>query len=214
MTKKRPDPQARLEKAYRLKTPADNVAYYRKFAADYDSGFAAGLGYSYPASVAAIYQTNATEHDVPLADIGCGTGLVGAALRGLPVDGFDISPEMLERARARGCYRALYEVDLTAGVDGLPHDYGAVISAGTFTHGHLGPEDMIRLIPLGRPGALFVIGVNRDHYRERGFEPALARLEDEELIRSVTETEVPIYSKAGHDHSGDMALVLTWRLTG
>jgi SAM-dependent methyltransferase len=53
-----------------------------------------------------------TEHALDLA---CGTGRIGAWLRAQGVaviDGVDVTPAMLERARARGVYRALVEADL------------------------------------------------------------------------------------------------------
>lgn len=199
-----------LEGAYRLATPQDNQAYYREIARSYDRDFAEALGYSYPARVAAIYQQFAGQEDVPIADIGCGTGLVGAALGGV-VDGMDISPEMLAVAERRGVYRALYEVDLTGDLAALPGGYGAVVSAGTFTHGHLGPEVLAALLDLARPGALFVIGVNAAHYADWGFEAVLQRLAGSGQIRDVGSIEVPIYAKSGHEHAGDRALVLHWR---
>ena len=200
-----------LEGAYRLATPQDNLDYYRKFAARYDSDFADGLGYSFAATVAAIYRGLAGPEDTPVADIGCGTGLVGADLRGT-VDGMDLSPEMLDVARARGVYRALYRVDLTGDLAVLPDNYGAVVSAGTFTHGHLGPDVLTNLLKIARPGALFVIGVNATHFRALGFESELQRLRTAGRIGPVTASDVPIYAKAEHEHSGDRALVLTWRL--
>ncbi|MGB5559841.1 MAG: methyltransferase domain-containing protein [Paracoccaceae bacterium] len=206
------DGKTLLEGAYGLATPEDNLAYYRDFAARYDSDFVLGLGYSYPATVARIYGDLATPEDKPVADIGCGTGLVGAELGGVAVDGMDISPEMLEIARGRGAYRALYEVDLTGDLSALAANYGAVVSAGTFTHGHLGPEVLTALLGLARAGALFVIGVNAAHYRSQGFEAQLGRLQADARIGPVSAVEVPIYDKAGHDHAGDRALVLNWRV--
>jgi len=50
-------------------------------------------------------------------DLGCGTGRIGAwlAQRGVtPVDGVDLTPEMLDRARRRGVYRTLREEDVCA----------------------------------------------------------------------------------------------------
>lgn len=59
-------------------------------------------------------------------DLACGTGRVGTWLRhrghGGAIDGVDITPEMLERARRRNLYRALQIADVTA--TGLPaHSY-------------------------------------------------------------------------------------------
>src|ERR1700760_998605 len=51
------------------------------------------------------------------ADLGCGTGRTGAWLkaRGVgEIDGVDLSPGMLEAARARGVYRSLAEADIGA----------------------------------------------------------------------------------------------------
>jgi SAM-dependent methyltransferase len=50
------------------------------------------------------------------ADLGCGTGRTGAWLksRGVPeVDGVDLTPEMLERAKARGVYSHLSVADVS-----------------------------------------------------------------------------------------------------
>jgi SAM-dependent methyltransferase len=52
-----------------------------------------------------------------VADLGCGTGRTGAWLkaRGVgEIDGVDLSPRMLEAARARGVYRSLAEADIGA----------------------------------------------------------------------------------------------------
>lgn len=49
------------------------------------------------------------------ADLGCGTGRTGAwlAARGVgEIDGVDLSPRMLEAARARGVYRSLSEAEV------------------------------------------------------------------------------------------------------
>lgn len=199
-----------LEGAYGLMSSEDNRTYYRDFADRYDSDFAEELGYSLAATVAAICRDLSGPLDVPVADIGCGTGLVGAALGG-EVDGTDISPEMLAVARRRGVYRALYAVDLTGDLSALPRGYGAVVSAGTFTHGHLGPDVLTALPDLARAGALFVIAVNAAHYVALGFEAGLQALRDAGRIGSVAALDVPIYDKAGHEHAGDRALVLTWR---
>src|ERR1700722_7396317 len=49
-------------------------------------------------------------------DFGCGSGVLGIALRdaGLrqPLDGIDLSPVMLDLARATGCYRDLLRANL------------------------------------------------------------------------------------------------------
>ena len=127
------------------------------------------------------------------------------------IDGMDISPEMLTKARAKGLYRALIEVDLTGDISHLAVRYGAVLSAGAFTHGHLGPDALNNLLSIARAGGLFVLGVNSQHYIDTGFDAVLQPLLNDGVIRNLAVENVAIYDKPGHDHSGDTALVLTFR---
>jgi predicted TPR repeat methyltransferase len=205
--------QTLLEDAYKLSTPEDNVDYYDAFAATYDTDFADALGWHYPAAIAAAYRDAAGISDTPIADIGCGTGLVASALN-LPreqVDGIDISDEMLRVAEEKRLYRSLYKVDLTKALDEIANDYGAVLSAGTFTSGHLGPEPLESLLDIARASALFVIGVKKAYFEEAGFEPVLRKMEAGGLIKDLQVAEVQMYAKAGHDHSADTAFALIYR---
>ena len=202
-----------LENAYNLSTPEDNITYYRAFAASYDTDFAEGLGWHYPAAIAAAYRRLATDADVPIADIGCGTGLVASALGMAPqvIDGMDISPEMLELAAGRKLYRALHQADLTGSLAPFGGGYGAVLSAGTFTHGHLGPGPLRNLLGIARPGGLFVIGVNSVHFDNQRFAAVLQAMTAAGEIGEVETGVAPMYSKPGHAHSSDRALILQYR---
>ena len=63
---------------------------------------------------------------VNAADLGCGTGRTGAWLRerGIAsVDGVDLTPEMLDRARARQVYERLIEADVSStGLESAAYD--------------------------------------------------------------------------------------------
>ncbi len=205
--------QRLLENAYKLSTPDDHKTFYDEFASSYDADFASALGYRFPKAVAATYQALATDQDQPIADIGCGTGLVAEALGGavVDIDGIDISDAMLAASAAKGLYRATIKADLTGPLEALGSGYGAVISAGTFTSGHLGPTVLAPLLGIAKAGALFVIGVNKAHFLGAGFEPVMTDLADTGRIRSVEMAEIPIYDRAGHDHSADQAYVLSFR---
>ena len=70
-----------------------------------------------------------TELDVAgatVADLGCGSGRTGAWLAAhgaAAIDGADVTPEMLEMARARGVFRALVEADVAdTGLPGGSYD--------------------------------------------------------------------------------------------
>jgi SAM-dependent methyltransferase len=203
--------QSILENAYRLATPGDNAAYYDVFAPTYDTDFVAQMGYQYPKAIADAYRRAATANDTPIVDIGCGTGLVAAelALPDAAIDGMDISPEMLAVAGQKALYRSLGIVDLTGPL--APDTYGAVLSSGTFTHGHLGPQPLRGLLTIARPGALFIIGVNQHHFKAQNFAAVLDAMVAAGAITPVKLNTINIYSNPGHDHSNDRALIVKYR---
>lgn len=205
--------QSLLENAYKLSTPDDNADYYDAFASTYDTDFADALGWHYPAAIAAAYRDAASKTDTPIADIGCGTGLVASALNFPPeqIDGIDISADMLNISKEKNLYRSLYKVDLTKSLESIANDYGAILSAGTFTSGHLGPDPLESLLDVARNNALFVIGVKKAFFKEAGFETVLRDLDSRGLIKDLQVVEVPMYAKAGHDHSEDTAFALVYR---
>jgi predicted TPR repeat methyltransferase len=205
--------QEGLENSYKLSTPDDNIAYYRGFAPTYDTDFAEQMGWAYPKAIADAYHKVAAGTDIPIADIGCGTGFVAAELKLPPaaIDGMDISPEMLDLARGKGLYRSLFQVDLTGPLAMIANGYGAVLSAGTFTHGHLGPGPLRGLLGIARSGGLFIIGVNQVHFEKQQFADALDAMEKEKKIGPVKIDEVKMYSRAGHAHSDDRALILQYK---
>jgi predicted TPR repeat methyltransferase len=207
-----------LEGAYALKTPEDNRAYYQRFAANYDRDFAAGLGYIYPKAVADAFLDLTDLPNGPVCDIGCGTGLVARHLKAkrtdIVIDGVDISADMLAVAAEKSLYQDLYEVDLTGDITCLPTGYAAIISAGTFTHGHLGPEPLRHLIRHCQAGGVFCIGVNQQHYQTHDFALCLRTLVADNVITSPDILETAIYARKADKHSGDLALICQFRVVG
>ena len=213
-------PSINLEKAYALETPEDSRNLYRIWALTYDAEFAQENDYIYPQSIATIC-ASLVDASSPLAilDIGCGTGIVGTCLSELittsTIDGVDISPEMLHvastklRADTKPVYGQLFEADLTQPISFSNTQYDVAISAGTFTHGHLGPDALINVLSTLRPGGLMVVGINKEHFGAKGFEAALQKATDSKLISSPVFTEVQIYEE-GSPHYGDLALVTSF----
>jgi SAM-dependent methyltransferase len=100
------------------------------------------------------------------ADLGCGTGRTGAwlAAHGVgAIDGVDLTPEMLERARVRGVHRRLLEGDVAA--TGLAsRSYDLVVCSLVDEHlPTLGPL-YAEARRLARPGGAFVIVGFHPHF--------------------------------------------------
>ena len=130
--------------AYAIEDQDDAKAFYSLWADDYDDHMVEKLGYVSPSIVADLLFSHLDGDPGAVLDVGCGTGLTGQALaeRGAQtIDGIDLSAEMLEKAASRGIYRHLSQADLTRPLAIRDGCYNALVSSGTFTHGHVGPED-------------------------------------------------------------------------
>lgn len=206
-----------LDEAYAVQTPEDNRRLYAKWAATYESGFVDARKYRYPKAISELFDDVVPRNGVvTVADIGTGTGLVGlylTALRpSLVIDAFDISPEMLaeaakkQRAYGSPCYRARFERDLTQPVLDTNAPYDALISSGTFTHGHLGPEALRNLLPLVRTGGHFLIGANAEHFAAKGFEAFIRNLSAAGEISEPEFQKIHVY-EPGSPHYGDQSVV-------
>ncbi|QFT58069.1 biotin biosynthesis protein BioC [Sulfitobacter sp. THAF37] len=201
-----------LDKAYALQTPDDNRKLYADWAASYDSGFAADMDYQLPRLVALVL-AEIYQGAGPVLDLGAGTGLVAdhMLMRGtFDIDALDISPQMLETAAAKGHYRQTIAADLTKPLDIADATYDAVVSAGTFTHGHVGPDALDEVIRIARPGALFVLTINAEHFEARGFAAKFRALAP--MVAELEHREVNIYgSKAAAPHRDDRAQIAIFR---
>lgn len=167
-----------LQQAYAVETPEDSIKLYKRWADSYDEEFVAATGYVAFQRAAEIFLQHADRPAGPVLDVGCGTGVVGLALRdggANEVDGIDISQEMLDEAGGKqtssgdAVYGRLIQADLTRSIDIDDDTYAGIVSAGTFTHGHLGPESLDELWRIAMPGAVCSIGVNAGHFDSRGF---------------------------------------------
>jgi SAM-dependent methyltransferase len=196
-----------LAAAYGSAGPDANRALYARWAESYENGFIAESGYVYHEHVAGVFAAHGLERlgpDDVVVDVGCGTGLAGHALRRrgvTSIDGIDISPEMLRQAAAKrhggtAVYRRLIEADLTLPLDVATATYAAVVSVGTFTHGHVGPDALARMLPIVRPGGTAAIGINAAHFSAADFGTTLDRLVHDGRIAGLQLIDVPIYDDA------------------
>ena len=209
-----------LDEAYSVKTPEDNKRLYAKWAATYDSSFVDAKQYRYPKAISEVFDQVVNVSVLRVLDIGTGTGLTGMYLSRLrpevELDGMDISPEMLGQAKlktrndATPVYRKLYERDLTRDVANENAPYEALISSGTFTHGHLGPECLRNLLPLLANNGWLVVGVNNEHFEGKNFADELASLVEKGAITEPEILRIDVY-EPGSVHYGDQARVIVTR---
>ncbi|WP_431268756.1 class I SAM-dependent DNA methyltransferase [Dankookia sp. P2] len=102
------------------------------------------LDYRTPALLAALLARAglAPRRALRVLDLGCGTGLSGAALAGFArrLEGLDLSPRMLAEARKRGLYDALHEADLLDWLPGRPGGFELIAAADVLNYlGDLAP---------------------------------------------------------------------------
>ncbi|WP_136644812.1 class I SAM-dependent methyltransferase [Tabrizicola sp. YIM 78059] len=205
-----------LKGALTLTGPEACLAYYRDWAASYDAGFAADMQYLLPAHVAAAFAGTAAGR--PVLDVGAGTGLLAERLREMgftgEIDAVDFSAEMLARAAEKRLYSSLFRADITRPLT-LPRRYGGIVSSGTFTAGHVGPEAFPNLLDVALPAAQFALSINRRVWEAAGFDRALDGLAREGRIAGLQLIEVEIYGAAAAaldaEHAGDRALIALFR---
>ncbi|WP_377191657.1 class I SAM-dependent DNA methyltransferase [Ruegeria meonggei] len=210
MSQKTPD----LHSAYALDSPEDHKQLYAEWAGDYDDTFAAREDYQLHIQTARAFV--AAGGQGPVLDVGAGTGLCGAVLAGLgvgPIDATDISAEMLDQAMRKDIYRDAIVADLNQGIPVPQGSYSGIVSSGTFTHGHLGPEALSALLRVARPGAQFALSINAQHYEKLGFADALHKLAQGQ-IQNLTLSEVRIYGDlAAGPNRDDTALITMFERT-
>ena len=206
MADKKPD----LDAAYALKTPDDSKALYAQWALTYDATFAQAMDFVLPDHVARLFSERGGQG--PVLDVGAGTGLVGEKLNSqndLEIDALDISPEMLDMARSKNVYRSTVVADLTKPLSIPDSTYKAVVSSGTFTHGHVGPDALDELLRLAKSGALFVLSINAEHFESRGFARKFESFGNR--INGFSASTDPIYgASALASHKKDMAFMTSF----
>ena len=167
--------------AYSLKTPGDSKKLYKKWAETYDEDFALNSNYLSPKKISIFFNKHAKNTDTPILDVGAGTGLVGEFLYrtgNKKIIGIDISLEMLEQAKSKECYSSLMEADVTRKIPLKSNSIGAIVSAGTFTHGHVGADAFDELLRITKPGGLFVLSINAKVFVKGGFQEKFSRIKN------------------------------------
>lgn len=132
--------------------------------ADQFDAHMAHLGYCAPRILSEVVETVIPgRHGLRVLDLGCGTGQAGAAFRDRAqrLDGVDLSPAMIDKARARGVYDALEVGDLETTLAAPGDAYDLILAADVLVY--LGDLARIMTAVAQRltPGGVFCFTVER-----------------------------------------------------
>ncbi|BCK86730.1 lipopolysaccharide assembly protein B [Sideroxyarcus emersonii] len=136
---------------------------FDSYADSFDTHLQQALHYDAPGKLAQLISRHLPpEAKCDILDLGCGTGLVGAAFAPFArsLVGVDLSSRMLERARARDLYQRLVLSDLLPMMQAEPaSSFDVIATADVFIYlGKL--DDVIAEVKrLLRPGGLFAFSV-------------------------------------------------------
>jgi predicted TPR repeat methyltransferase len=188
-------PPAMVAAAEAIKTaPRSDPGYVRhlfdQFSADYDGRMIGQLGYAAPQillDLAAMVMPG--REKLAILDLGCGTGLAGAAFRPLAarLDGVDLSPAMIEKARARQISDNLIVADLETALSQPGLGYDLILAADTLVylgdlsssfeaaHARLHPDGFFLFTVEKAAGGGFELGPKRRWRHGEGYLRDLAR---------------------------------------
>jgi len=137
-----PGISAHIARAEAMRSQARSDAGYVRhlfdqFSADYDTRMRGQLRYQAPEilrDLAALVMPGG--QDLVALDLGCGTGLAAEAFAGLvsAIDGIDLSPGMIEKARARRLYRNLAVADIETVLSEGGADYDLILAADALVY--------------------------------------------------------------------------------
>ena len=154
---------------------------YDEWARTYDDDLTS-WSYQAPAVVA---ETVVTRHPAAgsALDVGCGTGLVGRALRARGfagrIVGLDISPASLEMAQQSGAYDSLEPTDLQQRLPLEDDAVDAVVCVGVMTYLPEVETVWREFARVARPGGLVVATQREDLWDSRNCQAVVDRLRDE-----------------------------------
>lgn len=185
-----------------LATAAEIRELYDAWAPTYDDDLAGPAGDDYPLpGIVGDVVARLTDPTTDVLDAACGTGLVGAALarHGFrSVDGLDLSPRMLDRARLLGVYHDLGPADLSQRLPRAGDEFGVVTCVDAFEPGHLPRSALAEFARVVHRGGhvVLTVGTRRRAEIER-YTQQLAR---RRVVRVSETWEAPLHPSTGDNH--------------
>jgi predicted TPR repeat methyltransferase len=199
-----------LQKAYGYQQSSDLQRFYDDTANGYEQ-YIKDTGYALPIHLVNFVKDKVALKKLLILDVGCGAGAVGELLSAMnpyfTIDGVDFSIEMIKIAgdkkvdpmslksdAGKQIYRSLIKADLKTDY-GIISDcrYDLMVSAGVFTTGHLGFEDLVNLLPCVKEEGKVIVTVKKNVYEEDKFEQRLNTAMCAGVISVYEVHEVDIY---------------------
>lgn len=138
-------------------TPAYIRTLFDQYAERFDRELVGTLNYRAPALLRAAVQETGAGTGLAVLDLGCGTGLAGVALKELAerLDGVDLSPLMIEKARQRGIYHSLAVAEAVTFLNATEDAYDLIVACDVMAYlGDLAPVLAAAADRLRRQGRL------------------------------------------------------------
>ena len=154
---------------------------YKKWASDYDHDVVELAGYVGHLITSSLLLSKIKNKKAKILDAGCGTGLVGEILfenNYKNVEGVDFSQEMLDVAIQKQVYQSLRLLDLTKILDYEDSLFDAIVCAGTFTCGHVGPEALLEMVRITKKGGYICFTVRKQEWEASPYMKIISDLEN------------------------------------
>lgn len=164
--------------------PAYVAALFNAYASEFDAALVDRLGYRGHDLVA---RAAGDGRYARVLDLGCGTGLTGALIRPRAdyLEGVDLSPNMIRRARAKGVYDMLTCAPIEERLAGSEANFNLILAADVFCY--VGALDAV-FAGLARSlaaGGLAVFTVERSEMDDVVLRPSLRFAHSEAFLRRI-----------------------------
>jgi predicted TPR repeat methyltransferase len=180
--------------------PREVAGRYDAWATRYDRDLTS-WSYQAPDVVAETVVTRRPDAGSTL-DVGCGTGLVGRALRARGFSGrilgLDLSQASLELARTSGVYDELRQADLQQRLDVEDDSADVVVCVGVMTYLPQVEAVWREFVRVARPGGLVVVTQREDLWPERECQAVVDRIQGDGLWTPLDVTGPAPYLPEGY----------------
>ena len=159
---------------------------YKAWAESYDRDVVEVIGYVGHSITTELLLKYLDNSKAKILDAGCGTGLVGEVLNEKKfknIVGVDFSQPMLDQALEKNVYQSLGLADLTEKLTFKDNIFDAIVCAGTFTCGHVGPEALSEMLRVTKTGGYISFTVRDQEWDRLPYEKTFKELEERNLWR-------------------------------